>query len=330
VARLIGTRPAFLFSLLGEQVTMDCAMLFPGQASQYVGMGKDYYDRFADVRDLYKSANRALGFDIAQLSFEGDLDELTKTHNAQPTILLHSIAVLGVLMSRGFRPKVVAGHSLGEFSALVAAGVFRPMDALLIVRKRGELMYEAGLVQPGTMAAIIGLEAEAVEEVVDESSASGIIVVANYNSPNQFTVSGEVEAVERAIEVAKEAGARRALKLQVSGAFHSPLMEKTASLMTSYMSKFDRGPLRVPWIANVTGAAVASDAQILDLLSRQLSSPVQWITSMQTLAGIHDTTIVEVGPGKVLTGLMKRIVPGASAKPLSDVDALESVAAGTE
>ncbi len=309
---------------------MNCAMLFPGQASQYVGMGKDYYDTFAEVRDLYKSANRVLGFDIAQLSFEGDLDELTKTLNAQPAILLHSMAVLDVLTSRGFRPKVVAGHSLGEFSALVAAGVFRPMDALLIVRRRGELMYEAGLEQPGTMAAIIGLEAGAVEAVADEASASGIVVVANYNSPNQFAVSGEVAAVERAIEVAKEAGAKRALKLQVSGAFHSPLMQKTEKLLTRYMDKFDRGPMRVPWIANVTGEAVQSGAQIIDLLSRQLSSPVQWIRSMQTLVGIHDKPIVEVGPGKVLTGLMKRIVPGASAEPLSDVESLESAAARIE
>jgi [acyl-carrier-protein] S-malonyltransferase len=271
-------------------------MLFPGQASQYVGMGKDYYDAFTDVRELYRSANRALGFDITQLSFEGDLDELTKTHNAQPAILLHSIAVLGVLTSRGLRPKVVAGHSLGEFSALVAAGVFRPMDALLIVRKRGELMYEAGLEQPGTMAAIIGL----------------------------------VAAVERAIEIAKETGAKRALKLQVSGAFHSPLMQKTAKVLTSYMGKFERGPLRVPWIANVTGAAVESDAQIVDLLSRQLSSPVQWIRSMQTLSGVHDRLILEVGPGKVLSGLMKRIVPGMSAEPLSDVESLENITARIE
>jgi len=308
---------------------MKYAMLFPGQASQYVGMGKDYYDRFKDVRELYKSANRTLGFDVAQLSFEGDLEELTKTHNAQPAILLHSLAVLSVLTSRGFEPSVVAGHSLGEFSALVAAGVFQPLDALQIVRRRGELMYEAGLEEPGTMAAFIGLDANAVQAVVDEASDVGIVVVANYNSPTQYAVSGELAAVERAIEMAKEAGAKRALRLQVSGAFHSPLMGKTAQALTDYMGKFDRGRLRASWIANVTGTRVENDGELIELLSRQLSSPVQWVKSMQTLAELHDGPIVEAGPGKVLTGLMKRIVPNATVSPSSDVEALETLSLGS-
>lgn len=303
-----------------------CAMLFPGQASQFVGMGQDYYDAFADVRDLYKKANRTLGFDIAQLSFEGDLDELTKTHNAQPAILLHSLAVLGVLRSRGLTPTLVAGHSLGEFSALVAAGVFSPMDALLVVRKRGELMYEAGLERPGTMAAIIGLDADAVRGVVEEAAQTGIVVVANYNSPEQSAVSGEVAAVERAIEIAKETGAKRAMRLQVSGAFHSPLMEKTARELTDYIGRFERGKLRVPWIANVTGDVVTRDDQVVALLSRQLSSPVLWVKSMETLVGGHDGPVLEVGPGKVLTGLMKRISAATTVQPLTDIAGLESTA----
>ncbi|MDH3216131.1 MAG: ACP S-malonyltransferase [Candidatus Krumholzibacteria bacterium] len=304
---------------------MNCAMLFPGQASQFVGMGKDYYDRFKDVRGLYASANRKLGFDITQLSFEGDLDELTKTHNAQPAILLHSLAVFSVLTTRGFKAKVVAGHSLGEFSALVAAGVFRPMDALLIVRKRGELMYEAGLEQPGTMAALIGLDEAAVRDVVQSASETGVIVVANYNSPAQVAVSGEVAAVERAIELAKLKGAKRALRLQVSGAFHSPLMERTAAALESYMSRFERGRLRVGWIANVTGSTVEGDHEVIDLLSRQLSSPVLWVKSMRTLADSYSDPILEVGPGKVLTGLMKRIVSNSTVYPLSNVDGLQNV-----
>ncbi len=301
-------------------------MLFPGQGSQFVGMGKDYYDRFADVRELYKSANRTLGWDVAQLSFEGDLEELTKTHNAQPAILLHSLAVLGVLRTKGVDAKAVAGHSLGEFSALVAAGVLAPMDALQIVRRRGELMYEAGLEQPGTMAAIIGLDNEALEAVVDDASRSGIIVVANYNSGDQVVVSGEVAAVERAIEQAKERGAKRAMRLQVSGAFHSPLMERTAQALAAYIRKFKRGSLKVSWIANVTGNTTDERADIVDLLSRQLSSPVLWMKSMLTLGEIHAEWIVEVGPGKALAGLMKRIIPGSTVYSLSDVKALENVA----
>ena len=306
---------------------MDCAMLFPGQASQYVGMGKDYYDRYAEVRELYKQANRTLGFDIADLSFAGDLEELTRTHNAQPAILLHSMAVLTVLDIGGFRARIVAGHSLGEFSALVAAGCFRPMDALLIVRKRGELMYEVGLQEPGTMAAIIGLDESAVQVIVDQASAAGVVVIANHNSPVQFAISGEVAAVEKAIEVAREHGAKRALPLQVSGAFHSPLMEKTSGALTAYLEKFERGRLRIRWVANVTGEAVMEEGRVVDLLSRQLSAPVRWVKSMETLAERFQGPVVEVGPGKVLTGLMKRIVKGLEVYPLTDVAGFDAACA---
>ncbi|MEE9269612.1 MAG: ACP S-malonyltransferase [Candidatus Krumholzibacteria bacterium] len=305
---------------------MECAILFPGQASQFVGMGKDYYDQYREVRELYKEANSTLGFDITDLSFAGDLDELTLTHNAQPAILLHSLAVLRVLERRGVRARLVSGHSLGEFSALVAAGCFRPMDALLIVRKRGELMYEAGLEEPGTMAAVIGLDESAVQKVVNEAAEAGIVVIANHNSPVQFAISGEVAAVDKAIELAREHGAKRALRLQVSGAFHSPLMEKTSGALTTYLERFNRGRLDAPWIANVTGEVVTEEDRVVDLLSRQLSSRVLWVKSMRTLAENFKGPIVEAGPGKVLTGLMKRIVSGASVYPLSSVEGLEALA----
>jgi [acyl-carrier-protein] S-malonyltransferase len=286
-------------------------------------MGRDYYDACDLVRDTYNQANKTLGFDIAALSFEGDLEELTKTHNAQPAILIHSVAVCRALQRKGIKPVAVAGHSLGEFSALVAAGYFEYLDALLIVRKRGELMYEAGLEVPGTMAAIIGMDESEVEECVKEASETGVVVIANLNSPAQYAISGEVDAVDRAVSIAKERGAKRAMRLQVSGAFHSPLMGRTSEALTAYIKKFDRGRLGVSWIANVTGTAVTNDEQVPELLSRQLSSPVQWVKSMQTLAGLYRGPAFEVGPGKVLTGLMKRISPDLPITPLSDVGSLQ-------
>ncbi|MEJ2720070.1 MAG: ACP S-malonyltransferase [bacterium] len=303
---------------------MDCAMLFPGQASQYVGMGRDYYDACDVARDAYKAANKALGFDIAALSFDGDLDELTKTHNAQPAILVHSIVVYRALVKMGFKPRIVAGHSLGEFSALVAAGYFDYIDALLIVRKRGELMYEAGLERPGTMAAVIGMDEDGVRGCVEDAAEAGVVVVANINSPAQFAISGEVGAVERAVEIAKERGAKRAMKLQVSGAFHSPLMEPTSKALVAYIKRFKTSNrLDADWVANVTGGVLGDPGEVVDLLSKQLTSPVLWVKSMQRLADIFRGPIFEVGPGKVLTGLMKRIVPDAPVQPLTEVESLE-------
>lgn len=295
-------------------------MLFPGQGSQFVGMGKDYYDAFDSARVIYRDANAALGFDIAELSFSGDMEELTRTRNAQPAILLHSLVVLEVLRERGIEPGMVAGHSLGEFSALVAAGFFRPMDALKIVRRRGELMYDVGVARPGTMAAIIGLDEAVVEECLRE--AGGVVVVANYNSPSQLAISGDVAAVEKACGLCKARGAKRAILLPVSGAFHSPLMEPAVDEFRGFLGGFETGALRVDWVANVTGEVERDPGAVVDLLSRQLSSPVQWTRSMRTFAALEPGTMYEVGPGNVLAGLMKRIVDGADVVALSARDTL--------
>jgi [acyl-carrier-protein] S-malonyltransferase len=303
---------------------MRAGMLFPGQGSQFVGMGRDYHDAFPAARDLYGAANDALGFDITALCFSGDMQELTLTKNAQPAILLHSLVVLRALQARGVEPAVVAGHSLGEFSALVAAGYFDPIDALRIVRRRGELMYDAGVKRPGTMAAIIGLDEAGVEACCRD--AGGTVVVANYNSPEQFAISGDVDAIDRACAVCKERGAKRALKLPVSGAFHSPLMEPAVAEFRDYLAGFPTGRLDVPWVANVTGDLVRDPGLVTDLLARQLSSPVRWTASMRVLAAAHAGTLFEVGPGAVLSGLMKRIVAGREAVSLSAFAALPAAA----
>jgi [acyl-carrier-protein] S-malonyltransferase len=303
---------------------MKTAMLFPGQGSQFVGMGRDLAGSYKAVARMYEEADDILGFSISRLSFEGDPEELIETRNAQPAILLHSLAVARVMREEaGIEPAIAAGHSLGEYSALAAAGAIGEMDALRIVRRRGELMFEAGLVQPGTMAAIIGMETDDVRDVCEEASTENTVaVMANINSPGQIVISGHIEAVQRAMKIAEEKGVRKVVQLNVSGAFHSPLVAPAQDELVAYIDTFDIKGAEVDVICNADARVVRERAEIVDALSRQLTSPVLWSDSMELLASSWDGGILEVGPGKVLSGLMKRIDRSRGVEPVGTADQL--------
>lgn len=288
---------------------MKTAMIFPGQGSQYVGMAADLVDQFPRVAKIYEEADEVLGFSLSRLCFKGDPEVLTETRNAQPAILLHSAALAEILREEaGVEPSISAGHSLGEYSALVAAGAVGMMDALRIVRRRGELMFDAGVSQPGTMAALIGMEREEVEDVCSRASVDGlVVVVANVNSPGQIVISGHIEAVEKAMELAQEKGAKKTVRLNVSGAFHSPLVAPAQQELVEYIKSFELSASKIDIICNADAKAVRSRQDIIDALSRQLTSPVLWSDSMRVLTDMWDGEILEVGPGKVLAGLMRRI-----------------------
>jgi [acyl-carrier-protein] S-malonyltransferase len=308
-------------------------MLFPGQGSQYVGMGKDLVKAFPTVRELYEQADDELGMPLSRISFEGDAETLTATKNAQPAILLHSVAVARILAEEGgVTPAIVAGHSLGEYSALVAAGVVDAVDALRIVRRRGELMFDAGVAQPGTMAAVIGMERDALEAVCRDAANGETVVIANVNSPGQLVISGHVGAVERAMKLAEERGARKVVRINVSGAFHSPLVASAGRELVQYIKNFSFRDASVGVVCNADATVIVRSAEIVDALSRQLTSPVLWADSMAVLCARWSGPILEVGPGKVLAGLLKRIEGARSVQNVGTVEEaagiLASVAGG--
>jgi [acyl-carrier-protein] S-malonyltransferase len=306
---------------------MKTAMLFPGQGSQFTGMGKDLAGQFPAVARIYEEADEILGFSVSKLSFEGDADVLTETRNAQPAILLHSLAVARVMKDEaGLEPSIAAGHSLGEYSALAVAGALDDMDALRIVRRRGELMFDAGLRQPGTMAAIIGMETEDVRAVCEEASTGDtVVVLANINSPGQIVVSGHIEAVDRAMKLAEEKGVRKVVKLNVSGAFHSPLVAPAQEELVDYIKSFEIRDISADVVCNADAKVVKRREQIIDALSRQLTSPVLWSDSMKLLAAEWGGEILEVGPGRVLSGLMKRIDRARTVETVGTADQLSQV-----
>jgi len=293
---------------------MDVVLLFPGQGAQQPGMGKDLAASFPDARATFEEADDALGFPLSTLCFEGPADDLRATHTAQPALLVHGAAawrVTRAVLSPHVR--AAAGHSLGEFTAYHAAGSLSLDRAAVLVRRRGQLMHEAGVQRPGAMAALLGTLLEPVERICERATAdAGQVVPANYNSAEQTVISGEVAGVERAMELAKEAGAKRAMRLNVSGAFHSPLMQPSAPGLGAALKKSGLRDPAFPVYSNVTEQPCTSATDATELLIRQLTSPVRWAGLVSNLALAYPNALfVEMGPGNVLTGLMKRIVPGA-------------------
>lgn len=298
---------------------MSIALIFPGQGSQSVGMGRDVYDRSAAARAIFEQADAALGLSVSQLCFEGPESALTATENAQPALLTVSMALLAALREAGLaaEPAFVAGHSLGEYSALVAAGALDFATALRLVRRRGELMAAA---HEGGMAAIIGMDEEPLEQICREVSGElgAPVVIANYNSPGQLVISGAAAAVERAGALAKERGAKRALPLKVSAGFHSPLLHGAAEGLALAIEQAAVADARVPVISNVTADPITAADAIRAELVAQVTAPVRWIASVHHMVAAGVGTFVEIGAGAVLTGLIKRIEPGAQLVNVSD------------
>ena len=308
------------------------AFVFPGQGSQTVGMCKAFYDEYAVAKRVFEEADEALGFSITKMCFEGPESDLRLTYNTQPAILTASTACAAVLKEKGISCDVAAGHSLGEYSALVNTGALAFADAVRIVRKRGQFMQEAVPVGEGSMAAVLGLESDKIVEICQavESEADEAVQAVNFNCPGQVVIAGAVNAVNKAVEALKAAGAKRAVLLPVSAPFHSTLMKPASERLAEVLAPIEIKDITIPVVANVTAKEVTSGAEIKELLVKQAAMPVLWETSVRNMVADGVDTFVEVGPGKVLTGFTKKIAKGLPALNIEDPASLEKVLAHFE
>lgn len=298
--------------------------VFPGQGSQSVGMGKALYEAEPRLKQVYEEASSELGYDVAALCFEGPAETLNLTEYTQPALLVSSVAALRAFEPAGIKPIAVAGHSLGEYSALVAAGGMNFREAVSIVQKRGRYMAEAVAPGTGMVAALLGLNADVVREACQEAQVTGVVQAANFNSPGQVVIAGEKAAVERAIEIAKGKGCKKAVPLPVSVPVHTPLMQKAADRLAKDLTAIKWSDLQIPLVNNAEAKQILKAADIQPSLVRQLPSSVLWEDSVKVMAGMGVKTFVEVGPGSVLTGLIKRIVPDAVTLNVNDPKSLDA------
>lgn len=302
-------------------------LVFPGQGSQSVGMGKALCEAYPHLKQVYNEASTVLGYDVAALCFEGPAEKLNLTEHTQPALLVSSIAALRALQPAGIKPVAVAGHSLGEYSALVAAGGISYRDAVGIVQKRGQYMSEAVPAGTGLVAALLGLAADVVREVCREAASAGVVQAANFNSPGQVVIAGEKAAVERAINIAKTKGCKKAVPLPVSVPVHTPLMQQAADRLAKDLAAVTWSDLRMPLINNAEAKQIVKAVDIQASLVRQLPSSVLWEDSVKTMAAMGVKIFIEVGPGTVLTGLIKRIVPEAATMNVNDPKSLDATRA---
>ncbi len=301
------------------------AFIFPGQGSQYVGMGKDFFENFREAREVFQEADDVLHLSISSLCFQGPEEALKLTENTQPAVLTTSIAVLRVLQAeKGVVPHLVAGHSLGEYSALVVSGALAFADAVQIVRLRGRFMQEAVPVGDGAMAAILGMERGQVEKLCEEAAQGEVLTPANFNCPGQIVIAGHAKAIERAMERAKQEG-KKAVALPVSAPFHSPLMKPAGERLEKVLEGITIQDLNIPVVTNVEADINQLKERVKELLVTQVSSPVRWEESMQKISGDGIEQTLEIGPGKVLSGLMKRINPKVETKNIENIQTLKKI-----